>query len=126
MCTHTHTHTAILTPTHYCPQHDSPPFLLPSPSLPSPLQTCAYTQVWSWILCAIISLLFVTITSLVNRRFENGNIYHLEKKKWSPYMQALVLNAGKLDEAALALSTEPLVRAYLMPSLKVPPRPVRL
>lgn len=80
---------------------------------------CACIQVFSWILCAIFSLLFVTITSTVNRRFENGNLYHLEKKKWSPHMRALVLNAGKLDEAALALSTEPLVRAYLMPSLKV-------
>ena len=84
---------------------------------------CACNQVWSWILCAIFSLLFVTITSLVHRRFENGNLYCLEKKKWSPHMQALVLNAGKLDEAALALSTEPLVRAYLMPSLKVRPGP---
>ncbi|GJP38210.1 hypothetical protein CLOM_g22677 [Closterium sp. NIES-68] len=33
-------------------------------------------------------------------------------------MRALVLNAGKLDEAALALSTEPLVRAYMMPQVK--------
>lgn len=44
--------------------------------------------------------------------FYNGNLYHDPRKPWSDTMRALVVNAGKLDEAALALSTEPVVGAH--------------
>jgi hypothetical protein len=37
---------------------------------------------------------------------------------WSPAMHALIIKAGKLDEAALALCAEPAARAYLLPLIK--------
>ncbi|CAI5528873.1 unnamed protein product [Closterium sp. Naga37s-1] len=47
----------------------------------------------------------------------SGNIYHAPGFDWSHAMSALVIHAGKLDEASLALSTEPIARAYIVPQL---------
>ncbi|CAI5964661.1 unnamed protein product [Closterium sp. NIES-64] len=47
----------------------------------------------------------------------SGNIYHAPGFDWSHAMSALVIHAGKLDEASLALSTEPITRAYIVPQL---------
>ncbi|CAI5516843.1 unnamed protein product [Closterium sp. Naga37s-1] len=71
-----------------------------------------------WVTVALVSVAVVVYNTLSSKRYSDGNVYFTEKKAWSPAMSALVLNAGKLDEAALALSTEPLVRAYLMPQVK--------
>ncbi|CAI5485043.1 unnamed protein product [Closterium sp. Yama58-4] len=71
-----------------------------------------------WVTVALVSVAVVVYNTLSGKRYSDGNVYFTEKKAWSPAMSALVLNAGKLDEAALALSTEPLVRAYLMPQVK--------
>ncbi|CAI7780506.1 unnamed protein product [Closterium sp. NIES-53] len=71
-----------------------------------------------WVTVAVVSVAVVVYNTLSSKRYSDGNVYFTEKKAWSPAMSALVLNAGKLDEAALALSTEPLVRAYLMPQVK--------
>ncbi|CAI5527263.1 unnamed protein product [Closterium sp. Naga37s-1] len=49
--------------------------------------------------------------------FYSGNIYHSPGFDWSHAMSALVIHAGKLDEASLALSTEPIARAYIFPQL---------
>ncbi|GJP29869.1 hypothetical protein CLOM_g20146 [Closterium sp. NIES-68] len=71
-----------------------------------------------WVTVAVVSVAMVVYNTLSSKRYSDGNVYFTEKKAWSPAMRALVLNAGKLDEAALALSTEPLVRAYMMPQVK--------
>ncbi|CAI6006221.1 unnamed protein product [Closterium sp. NIES-64] len=47
----------------------------------------------------------------------SGNLYHNPAFDWSPAMSALVIHAGKLDEASLALSMEPITRAYVFPHL---------
>ncbi|CAI5468200.1 unnamed protein product [Closterium sp. Yama58-4] len=49
--------------------------------------------------------------------FYSGNIYHSPDFDWSHAMSALVVHAGKLDEASLALSSEPIARAYVFPHL---------
>ncbi|CAI7923081.1 unnamed protein product, partial [Closterium sp. NIES-53] len=49
--------------------------------------------------------------------FYSGNLYHKPTFDWSPAMSALVIHAGKLDEASLALSMEPITRAYVFPHL---------
>ncbi|CAI5962947.1 unnamed protein product [Closterium sp. NIES-65] len=49
--------------------------------------------------------------------FYSGNLYHKPSFDWSPAMSALVIHAGKLDEASLALSMEPITRAYVFPHL---------
>ncbi|CAI5484322.1 unnamed protein product [Closterium sp. Yama58-4] len=49
--------------------------------------------------------------------FYSGNIYHAPGFDWSHAMSALVIHAGILDEASLALSTEPIARAYIVPQL---------
>ncbi|CAI5496057.1 unnamed protein product [Closterium sp. Naga37s-1] len=49
--------------------------------------------------------------------FYSGNIYHAPGFDWSHAMSALVIHAGKLDEVSLALSTEPIARAYIVPQL---------
>lgn len=80
-----------------------------------------------WAAIGICSLLYVTFSTLTGKRYVEGNLYFTEARDWSPEMKALVLNAGKLDEAALALSTEPLVRAYLIPQVKamLTPEPLK-
>ncbi|GJP38339.1 hypothetical protein CLOM_g22790 [Closterium sp. NIES-68] len=52
-----------------------------------------------------------------NTVFYSGNLYHNPAFDWSPAMSALVIHAGKLDEASLALSMEPITRAYVFPHL---------
>ncbi|CAI5953813.1 unnamed protein product [Closterium sp. NIES-65] len=49
--------------------------------------------------------------------FYSGNIYHSPDFDWSHAMSALVVHAGKLDEASMALSSEPIARAYVFPHL---------
>lgn len=71
-----------------------------------------------WVVLACASISLVAFNQLRQKRFRDGNIYFNETRAWAPHMRALVLNAGKLDEAALALSAEPLVRAYLIPQLR--------
>ncbi|GJP76655.1 hypothetical protein CLOP_g7068, partial [Closterium sp. NIES-67] len=52
-----------------------------------------------------------------NTVFYSGNLYHNPTFDWSPAMSALVIHAGKMDEASLALSMEPITRAYVFPHL---------
>jgi hypothetical protein len=56
-----------------------------------------------------MALQIVKESSFSFQVFYNGNLYHDPRYPWSKTMRALVVNAGKLDEAALALSTEPVV-----------------
>ncbi|GAQ81937.1 hypothetical protein KFL_000950130 [Klebsormidium nitens] len=74
----------------------------------------------SWISGVIAIFLFVAhLASWAERTLlRSGNMYHSDKVPWSPAMHALVVQAGKLDEAALALCTEPAARAYLLPLVK--------
>ncbi|CAI5457504.1 unnamed protein product, partial [Closterium sp. Yama58-4] len=72
-------------------------------------------------LIATAVMLLVLIKQIMdavgNTVFYSGNLYHNPAFDWSPAMSALVIHAGKLDEASLALSMEPITRAYVFPHL---------
>ncbi|CAI5475241.1 unnamed protein product [Closterium sp. Yama58-4] len=73
-----------------------------------------------FIVSALI-LVFATISISIelsrSTAFYSGNIYHAPDFDWSHAMSALVVHAGKLDEASMALSSEPIARAYVFPHL---------
>eukprot|EP00897_Mesotaenium_endlicherianum_P002556 jgi/Mesen1/2328/ME000155S01420 len=62
--------------------------------------------------------LSVLMQLLRNTVFHSGNLYHNPRLGWSSAMTALVVHAGKLDEASLALSAEPLVKTRVIPHLR--------
>ncbi|CAI5465856.1 unnamed protein product, partial [Closterium sp. Yama58-4] len=80
-----------------------------------------YTQSGPHFLIATSVMLLVLIKQIMdavgNTVFYSGNLYHNPAFDWSPAMSALVIHAGKLDEASLALSMEPITRAYVFPHL---------
>ncbi|GAQ81084.1 hypothetical protein KFL_000700210 [Klebsormidium nitens] len=64
-------------------------------------------------------LFFAELMGFADRTmFRSGNMYHSNTVPWSPAQHALVIQAGKLDEAALALSAEPAARAFLLPLVR--------
>ncbi|GJP56296.1 hypothetical protein CLOM_g15364 [Closterium sp. NIES-68] len=65
----------------------------------------------------IFAIISVAMELWRSTAFYSGNIYHAPDFDWSHAMSALVVHAGKLDEASLALSTEPIARAYVFPQL---------
>ncbi|CAI5984096.1 unnamed protein product, partial [Closterium sp. NIES-65] len=65
----------------------------------------------------IFAIISVAMELWRSTAFYSGNIYHSPGFDWSHAMSALVIHAGKLDEASLALSTEPIARAYIFPQL---------
>ncbi|GJP60213.1 hypothetical protein CLOP_g17424 [Closterium sp. NIES-67] len=73
------------------------------------------------LIASALILVFATISVSIelsrSAAFYSGNIYHAPDFDWSPAMSALVVHAGKLDEASLALSSEPIARAYVFPHL---------
>ncbi|CAI5469234.1 unnamed protein product [Closterium sp. Yama58-4] len=84
-------------------------FFLPSSPLSSP---------FLFLLLLLLSPPSTTLSELWrSTAFYSGNIYHSPGFDWSHAMSALVIHAGKLDEASLALSTEPIARAYIVPQL---------
>ncbi|CAI5468177.1 unnamed protein product [Closterium sp. Yama58-4] len=82
---------------------------------------------WPLVVVAIVGLFgiisiavqaYLSAESWLQPAYYNGNIYHAPGYHWSPAMSALVVHAGKLDEASLALSVEPIARAYVFPELR--------
>ncbi|CAI5953817.1 unnamed protein product [Closterium sp. NIES-65] len=73
------------------------------------------------LIASALILVFATISVSIevsrSTAFYSGNIYHSPDFDWSHAMSALVVHAGKLDEASLALSSEPIARAYVFPHL---------
>ncbi|CAI5468609.1 unnamed protein product [Closterium sp. Yama58-4] len=65
----------------------------------------------------IFAIISVALELWRSTAFYSGNLYHAPGFDWSHAMSALVIHAGKLDEASLALSTEPIARAYIFPQL---------
>ncbi|GAQ81092.1 hypothetical protein KFL_000700290 [Klebsormidium nitens] len=66
-----------------------------------------------------VLLFFAELVGFAERTlFRSGNMYHSDKVPWSPAQHALAIQAGKLDEAALALSAEPAARAFLLPLVR--------
>ncbi|CAI5523274.1 unnamed protein product, partial [Closterium sp. Naga37s-1] len=74
------------------------------------------------LIASALILVFATISVSIevsrSTAFYSGNIYHSPDFDWSHAMSALVVHAGKLDEASLALSSEPIARAYVFPHLE--------
>ncbi|CAI5534835.1 unnamed protein product, partial [Closterium sp. Naga37s-1] len=74
------------------------------------------------MIASALILVFATISVSIevsrSTAFYSGNIYHSPDFDWSHAMSALVVHAGKLDEASLALSSEPIARAYVFPHLE--------
>ncbi|CAI5986054.1 unnamed protein product [Closterium sp. NIES-64] len=84
-------------------------------------------MLWPLVVVAIVGLFgavsiavqaYLSFESWHQPAYYNGNIYHAPGYHWSPTMSALVIHAGKLDEASLALSVEPIARAYIFPQLR--------
>ncbi|CAI5963147.1 unnamed protein product [Closterium sp. NIES-64] len=113
--------------------------------LPSHPIRFAFPYVTPFLASALI-LVFATISISIelsrSTAFYSGNIYHSPDFDWSHAMSALVVHAGKLDEvrldgvrldavrldgvrldavrldgASMALSSEPIARAYVFPHL---------
>ncbi|GAQ81090.1 hypothetical protein KFL_000700270 [Klebsormidium nitens] len=97
--------------------------------------TSSQRRIVVYVAIGVAALLFLTnLASFAGKTlFRSGNMYHSNKVPWSPAQHALVIKAGKLDEAALALCAEPAARAFLLPMVKqatahigfvaFPPRP---
>ncbi|CAI5460790.1 unnamed protein product [Closterium sp. Yama58-4] len=75
-----------------------------------------FVVMWGYVLLWRVIVLAIA-GELASTAFYSGNIYHAPGFDWSHAMSALVIHAGKLDEASLALSTEPIARAYIVPQL---------